>query len=150
MVGVAKCHIDHGEALEVMADVELIDDSHRTVQLDGLLADKARGLSDIGLRARYGAAACRGFVAGSLNCRNDSHRTDLLSGNEHVRHSMLQRLEAADHGAELFAGFQIIESRLIERGHDTHSFGAECGDTLVGGALNDGKRSPGCADYGVE
>ena len=34
-----------------MADVELIDDSHRAVQLDGLLADEARGLSYIGLRA---------------------------------------------------------------------------------------------------
>ena len=57
MVGVAKCHIDHREALEVMADVELVDDSHRAVQLDGLLADEARGLSYIGLGARYGSAA---------------------------------------------------------------------------------------------
>src|ERR1700724_1326705 len=149
MVGVAKCHIDHREAPEVMADVELVDDSHRTVQLDDLLADEARRLSYIGLRGRYSAAACRGFVAGSLNCRNDSHRTDLLGGNEHVGHSMLQRLETADHGAELFAGFQIIESGLIDRGHDTRRFGAECGDPLVDGALNDGKRSLGCTYDGI-
>ena len=60
MFGVAKCHIDHREALEVMADVELVDDSHRAVQLDRLLADEARGLSYIGLRARYGSAASAG------------------------------------------------------------------------------------------
>src|SRR4029077_90777 len=116
MVGVAECHIDHREALEVMADVELVDDSHRAVKLDGLLADEARGLSYIGPRAGYGAAPCRGFVAAGLDGRNDGHRTGLLGGDEHVGHSMLQRLEAADHSAELFAGFQIIESRLIERG----------------------------------
>src|SRR6202047_3833304 len=106
MVGVAKCHIDYREALEVMAGVELVDAPHRAVQLDDLLADEARGLSYIGLRARYGAAACRGFVAGGLDCRNDGHRTGLLGGDEHVGHSMLQRLEAADHSAELVAGFQ--------------------------------------------
>src|SRR6202035_259617 len=93
MVGVAKCHIDHREALEVMADVELVDDSHRAVQLDGLLADEARGPSYIGLRARYGPAACRGFVAGGLDCRDDGHRTGVPGGDEHVGHSMVQRLE---------------------------------------------------------
>src|SRR5260370_24356094 len=101
MVGVAKCHIDHREALEIMADVELVDDSHRAVQLDGLLADEARGLSYIGLGARYGSAACRGVVARGLDCRNDGHRTGLLGGDAHVVPSMLQRLAAAQHRAPL-------------------------------------------------
>src|SRR5512139_1579641 len=54
-IGVAEQGFDRGEALEVVADVELVGDADAAVELDRLLADAARGAADAALRRRHGA-----------------------------------------------------------------------------------------------
>ena len=123
-----------------MADDVLVHDPHGAVQLHGLLADEAHRLSDIGLGAGHGAAARGNITVAGVHGGNDRHGAGLLRGDVHIRHAMLQRLEGADGDAELLAGFQIIQGRLIERGRDSQSLGAQRGNTQVHRALQDVER----------
>jgi hypothetical protein len=48
MVDIAEHRVDHGQALEIVPDIELVRHAHATVQLYGLLPDEAAGLADLG------------------------------------------------------------------------------------------------------
>src|ERR1041385_5039304 len=50
MVGVAEQGVDHGDALEVVADLVLHGHADAAVQLDRALADDAAGAADLHLR----------------------------------------------------------------------------------------------------
>lgn len=50
-VDVAELLADHGEAFEVVADVEFVGHAHAAVDLDGVLADELAGLADLDLGA---------------------------------------------------------------------------------------------------
>ena len=44
---IAEGHVDHGQALEIVADRELVGHAHAAMQLDRLLAHEARGPADV-------------------------------------------------------------------------------------------------------
>jgi hypothetical protein len=137
------------EPFEIVADDDLIDDTHRAVQLHGLLSDEAGGLTDVGLGARYRAAARRRIADRSWIAAMIVHRAGLFRGNEHVRHAVLQHLKTADRSAELLAALQVTQRRLVERGDDAERLGAERRHAEIDRALDDRERRPGMADQGV-
>ena len=53
MIGVAEHRVDHGDALEIVADLVLHGHADAAVELDRLLADEAAGAADLHLRRRY-------------------------------------------------------------------------------------------------
>ena len=101
------------------------------MQLHGLLTDKAPRLPDVCFRARYRAAALGDILHIDVYGRNDGHRASLLGGDDHLRHAVLQRLKRADRHAELFAGLQIVERRLVQRRDDTQGLGAQRGNRAI-------------------
>src|SRR5690606_20695502 len=56
-VGVAELAFDHGDALEVVADIEFVGHAHAAVDLHGVLADELAGLADLHFRAGGGELA---------------------------------------------------------------------------------------------
>lgn len=56
MLGVTERELDGRQALEIVADDELIGDAHSSMQLHGLLTDEAASATDYNLRSRYGPA----------------------------------------------------------------------------------------------
>src|SRR5918993_4735266 len=60
VVGVAEEGVDHGDALEVVTDLELHRHAAPAMELDRLLADEAAGAADLDLRGRDRLAALRG------------------------------------------------------------------------------------------
>ena len=119
------------------------------MQLYGLLADEARGLPDIGFGARDRAAplGCIGVI--DLHRRNDGHRARLFRGDDHLRHAVLEGLKRADGHAELLAGLQVIQRRLVERRHDTQGLGAKCGNGAIHRPLDDPERPTRLANHGI-
>ena len=82
MVGVAEQHVDHGQALEVVADLVLHRHADAAVQLDRLLADEAAGAADLHLggrdrlaRARRRSRSCAIIVANIAMLRACSSAT---------------------------------------------------------------------------
>jgi hypothetical protein len=61
MVGVAEQGVDHGDALEVVADRKLHRHADAAVELDRLMADEAAGPADLDLRGRDRLAASAAF-----------------------------------------------------------------------------------------
>ena len=62
---------------------------------------------------------------------------------------MLQRLEFADGHPELFAGFQVVQRRLVQRRHDAHRLGAERCDGPSTARSMMPSASPRRADHGI-
>ena len=93
--------------------------------------------ADLDLRRRDGAAPRVVFGILRHHRRQTGHRLRLLEGDLHVDHAVLQGLVAADRRAELLAGLQIVERRLVERGHGADRLGAECRDRRVDRAFDD-------------
>ena len=106
-----------------MRDVELPRDAHAAVQLHGFLADPAARRADLVLDRADRAA---GVVAalGIDHRRPHQQRLALLALHEHVDHAMLQRLEAADRHAELYALLGVFDGFVLERLHDADGLGA--------------------------
>ena len=49
VLNIAVQHVQHGEALEVVADIQFIGHAHAAMDLHRLLADEAAGLADLHL-----------------------------------------------------------------------------------------------------
>ena len=79
---------------------------------------------------------------------NDGHRASLLCSDNHLRHAVLQRLKGADRDAELLAGLQVAQRRLVERCHDAQGLRTERGDRGIYCPLNDAESLPRLADQG--
>src|ERR1700722_2191795 len=118
-------HVDHRQALEVVAHDQVVHDTHGPVQLHRLLSDEARRLADVGLGARDGAAPGTGVAVAGIDRGDDGHRTDLLLGDVHVGHAVLQRLEDPDRHTELLAALEVGERRLVEGADDATRFCAQ-------------------------
>src|SRR5260370_737650 len=107
-----------------VAHDEIVDHTQGAVHLHRLLSHKACGLTYVRLGPRYGAPAFGRVIGIGVHRRDDGHRARLLGGDEHIRHPVLQRLELADGHSELFAGLEIIQSRLVQRHDDADGLGA--------------------------
>ena len=104
MIDIAVQRIEHGQPLEVMADIQFLGHADATMNLHRFLADRTPGLADLhlGSRRRLGAFA---IAFAKFQGHHQGHRHRLFVIDEHVDHAMLQRLELADRHAELLAGF---------------------------------------------
>src|SRR4029078_9739276 len=60
---VAEGHLDHGQALEVVARGVLVGDADAAVQLDALLADEPHRVAELNFRLRQRASPGRGLFA---------------------------------------------------------------------------------------
>jgi hypothetical protein len=149
VIDVAESESDHGQALEVVADVEFVGDAHAAMKLHRLLADEACRLQDVGLGRGDAAAAFGGIRRIGAHGGQRRHGAGLLGGDHHVGHAVLQGLELADRRAELLARLQVVERDFVERGHDADGFGAERGVGVIDGALDQRQGAAGGADQGL-
>src|SRR6476620_1685594 len=62
VVGVAKSVLDHGQPLEVVADLGLLSHADAAMELDRLLADELSGFADLHFRRRDCGSALFGVV----------------------------------------------------------------------------------------
>src|SRR5207244_2635383 len=62
VVGVPKGVLDHGQPLEVVADLGLLRHADAAMELDRLLADELSGFADLHLRRRHRGGAFLGIV----------------------------------------------------------------------------------------
>src|SRR5436190_17449241 len=97
---VAEGHLDHRQALEVVARGVLVGDADAAVQLDALLADEAHRVAELHLRLCQRAPPWRRLLA-ELERRVVAHRARQLELHLNVGDAMAQRLEAGDGDAEL-------------------------------------------------
>ncbi len=66
----------------------------------------------------------------------DHRRAGLLDLQQQVGHAVLQRLEAADRHAELLAGAQVVERRILGHVHRADGFGAQRQHALADAVLD--------------
>src|SRR2546430_12573731 len=104
VVGVAKGVFDHGQPLEVVADLGFLGHADAAVKLDRLLADELAGLADLHLGRGDRGRTFLGAVEIGRHGREHRHAAGLFERHEHVGGAVLQGLEAADRHAELFSG----------------------------------------------
>ena len=96
-VGVAEQHVDHGHALEVVADLVFHRHADAAMQLDRLLADMLAGPADLHLgRGDRAAGARSGSSSAAITAANSRHAARLLERDQHVDGAVLQHLELAD------------------------------------------------------
>ena len=67
MGAAAEQRVEGERPLEIGADVELLGDAHRAVQLDRLFGNEARAFADLGFRARGRAAAGQRFGRSAIS-----------------------------------------------------------------------------------
>src|SRR6266436_7601137 len=109
VLGVAEGVLDHGEALEIVADLGFHGHADAAMKLDRLLADEFQRLADLHLRRGNSGRALLGVVEIGRHGRKHRHAAGLLDRDEHVGGAVLQGLEAADRHAELLSRFQIFD-----------------------------------------
>jgi hypothetical protein len=73
----------------------------------------------------------------------------MLKRDQHFGGAMLQRLEAADGGAELLSGLEIIDRRLVHSRHRADGLGGERRHRCVRDALDQRECGAGFADHGI-
>jgi len=135
MIGrIAELHVDRGDPLEVMADIQFVAHAHAAMKLDGLLGDKARGIADLRFRAG------RQFRTVRLSGREAQvqvlHKRDrLFKRDEHVDHAVLQHLKRAERDTELLARLGVFERHRIQFAHRPDGFGAQRRDSRGRGRL---------------
>ncbi len=149
VVGVAKGVLDHGQPLEVVADLGFLGHADAAVELDRLLADELAGLADLHL----GGGDRRGALFGALEIgrhgREHRHAAGLFERHEHVGGAVLQGLERADRNPELLAGLEILDGGLERFIHRADGFRAHRGAGLVDHALDQGETVLGIADRSI-
>ena len=143
VIRIAEGQADHGQALEVVGDIEFIHDAHAAVQLHRLLADEARRLRDVGLGGSHRTTARCCVRRVGTDCRQCRHRTGLFGRDHHVRHAVLQCLELANRLAELLARLEVFQRDFVQGRHDADGFGAERGIGVVDAAFDARKRVAG-------
>src|SRR6476469_8661673 len=77
-VGVAKGVLDHGQPLEVVADLGFLRHADAAMELDRLLADVFRGLADLHFRRRHRGGALLGVVEVGRHGGEHRHAAGLL------------------------------------------------------------------------
>ena len=142
VVGVAEGHVDHGQPLEVVADLGLHGHADAAMQLDRLLADELAGLADLHLGSGDRGRALLGAVEIGRHGREHRHAAGLLDGDEHVGGAVLQGLEAADRHAELLSGLEILDRALQRFIHRANRFRAHRGAGLIHHALDQAADAP--------
>jgi len=98
-------------ALEIEADVFLVSHADAAEHLDGLVADEPEGLRHLCL----GQARRQRAIIGIRIHRPQGvqyHRRSQFDLAKQLRRAVLQRLEAADPGAELLALLQVIQGAI--------------------------------------
>ena len=136
IVGIAKAVLDHGQPLEVVADLGLLGHADAAMQLDRLLADELADLPICTFAAAI--AVARSFASSKSDAMvaNIDMLAGLLDGNEHVGGAVLQGLEAADRHAELGAGLEVFDGSFERFIDDADGFRAHRGAGLVDHALD--------------
>src|SRR6266851_4082126 len=140
VVGVAEQRVDHGDALEVMADLVFVGHADAAMELDRLLADELARAAALHLGGGDNAAPLAGIRRLGHHRRQHRHAARLLERHQHVDGAMLQRLEAADGNAELLARLQVLDGELVHHAHRPDRLGDCRGDGEIDGALDDGQR----------
>ena len=149
VVGVAKGVFDHGQPLEVVADLGFLGHADAAVKLDRLLADEFQRLADLHLGGRDRGGALLGAVEIGRHGREHRHAAGLFAGDEHVGGAVLQGLEGADRDAELLSRLQIFDGGLQRFIHRADRFRAHRGAGLVDHALDQVETVVGIADRGI-
>ena len=145
MVDIAVERIEHGQPLEVMADIEFVGHAHAAMKLHRLLADEAAGLADLHL-GRRGRLLALDIALVELERDHQRDRGRLLVVHEHVDHAVLQHLELADRHAELLARLGVFDRGVEQHLHRADRFGGMGGDGFVGHLLDQAKPVIGRAD----
>src|SRR5262245_6575243 len=113
--GIAEQRGQEHRPLQIEADIVLVGETDRAVQLDAGLGDRERFIRGLGLGCdRQGGIDAEGFVVG----RNlEYQRARRLDADVHVGGLVLQRLEAADRLSELLADAHVVERDLLRLVH---------------------------------
>src|SRR3954465_9001810 len=149
IIGIAEHVLDHGEPLEVVADLGLHGHADAAVQLNRLLTDEFSGLADLNLGGADGGRALLRVVEIAGHGGEHRHAARLLQRHEHVGGTVLQRLETADRHAELLAGLEILDRGLERLIHDADRFGADRGARFIDDALDQRQPVLGIADHRI-
>src|SRR3954452_3314158 len=149
VVGVTERVLDHGQALEVVADLRLHGHADAAVELDRLLSDELQRLADLHLGRGDGVAALLGVLEISSHGREHRHRSRLLGGDEHVGGAVLEALERTDRDTELLARLDVLDCCLQRLVHQADRFGAERDAGFVDHTLDQRERIVGIAEHGI-
>jgi len=129
-----------------MPHLALLRHANSAVQLHGLLADESCRSADL----HFGGRQC---LVSRLHVRFTAHHgciqrhaAGLFQRHQHVHGAMLQRLEGADGGAELFARLQIIDGHFEGAFHGSNRFGARSGNAIGDYLLDNRQRTVRIAD----
>ena len=76
MIDAAVKRVDHGEALEIVADIQFVGHAHAAVHLHRALADEAAGLADLHLCGGGGLASLATSLSSSLSVTISVIETD--------------------------------------------------------------------------
>src|SRR4051812_11564543 len=136
MIGVAERLVDHGGALEVVADLVLHGHADAAVQLDRAFADDLRGASDLNLGSGNGLPPFDGVRFLAHHGGEHRHRARLLQRDQHVARAVLQYLEIADRHAELLALLEVVDGDLVHGAHCADGFGGKRRNAGIHGLLN--------------
>jgi hypothetical protein len=149
MVGVAEQRVDHGDALEIMADLVLHGHADSAVELDRALSDDAARTADLYLDGGNRFAPLGGVRFLGHHGAQHRHAARLFECDQHLAGAMLQHLEIADRYAELLALLQVVDCELVHGAHRADRFGGERRDRDIGHLLDQRERVAGLADHGV-
>jgi hypothetical protein len=110
----AELEIEQLNSSEMMADVQLVGSANAAVDLDGCLRHETTEAPYMGLGCRYGALSSRRFTLQAKR-RTVCDRDRLFARDEHIDHTVLERLKFSDRLPELTPGLRISNRGCQER-----------------------------------
>ena len=108
MVLVTEHGVDHGQALEIVTNMQFIRHAHAAMQLHRLLAHEAAGISNLYFGGGNGLGALYRIFIADFQIDHVAHGSGLLTLHEHIDHAMLQNLELGQRHTELYPRLEIL------------------------------------------
>jgi hypothetical protein len=141
----AELEIEQLNSAEMMADVQLVGGANAAVDLDGCLRHETTEAPYMGLGCRYGALSSRCFTIQAKR-RTVCNRDRLFAGDEHIYHTVLERLKISDRLPELTPDLRVSNRGCQKRIDRSGGVRTQSHDCLVYALLDFPSNASASAD----